>query len=83
MYKRLVPGRHVHHLDGYIRDRPRVAFAAKDAARIEHELSQAGVSYEAGEGITIEDRVISADVTMQTIDGVRADTIPLAFIEAL
>ena len=60
-----------------------VAFAAKDAARLEHELSQAGVSYEAGEGITIEDRVISADVTMQTIDGVRADTIPLAFIEAL
>ena len=60
-----------------------LVIAAKDAARLEHEMSQAGVSYEAGQGITIEDRVISADVTMQTIDGVRADTIPLAFIEAL
>lgn len=60
-----------------------VAFAAKDAARLEHEMSQAGVSYEAGEGITIEDRVISADVTMQTVENLKNDEIPASLIEAL
>ena len=41
-----------------------VAFAAKDAARLEHEM-------------------ISADVTMQTVENLKNDEIPASFIEAL
>lgn len=60
-----------------------IAFAAKDAARLENEMQQAGISYKAGDGITIDGNMISADVTDSDIEAVRADTIPLSFIETL
>lgn len=60
-----------------------IAFAAKDAARLEHEMQQAGISYKAGDGITIDGNTISADVTDSDIAAIKQDTIPLSFIEAL
>lgn len=60
-----------------------VAFAAKDAKRLENELEQAGLVYTAGDGIVIEENVISANVTPDTISNLKADTIPISFIEAL
>lgn len=60
-----------------------VAFAAKDAKRLEHELGQAGLVYTAGDGISIDSYVISANVTPETISNLKADTIPISFIESL
>ena len=45
--------------------------------------SPSGGSYLAGEGITIADRVISAEVTQKELDAVKADEIPVSWIEAL
>lgn len=42
-----------------------------------------GGSYLAGEGISIKDRVISAEVTQKELDAAKATEIPVSWIEAL
>lgn len=45
--------------------------------------SASGGSYLAGEGISIKDRVISAEVTQKELDAAKATEIPVSWIEAL
>ena len=45
--------------------------------------SGVGASYIAGDGIDIDGRVISAEVTQAEFDGLKNDEIPVSWIEAL
>lgn len=57
-------------------------FGAKPTSSSASRGSSGG-AYLAGEGIVITDRVISAEVTQEELDAVKADEIPVSWIEAL